>query len=93
MPFHILIGLFRNISWRLKYGLIILVIPNLNIMTYKIKSLLYFSCFMLASLAYYLVDQHDEFQEQMANKSYVEADFHDADTLDEPKEDQEELQP
>jgi len=77
----------------LKYGLIILVIPNLNIMTYKIKSLLYFSCFMLASLAYYLVDQHDEFQEQMANKSYVEADFHDADTLDEPKEDQEELQP
>ncbi|NDV44152.1 hypothetical protein [Flagellimonas sediminis] len=62
-------------------------------MTYKIKSLLYFSCFMLASLAYYLVDQHDEFQEQMANKSYVEADFHDADTLDEPKEDQEELQP
>lgn len=62
-------------------------------MTYKIKSLIYFSCFVLASLIYYVVDQHDEFQEQMANKSYVEANFHDANSLEEPKEDQEEVQP
>ncbi|MEC7263260.1 MAG: hypothetical protein VXW38_05935 [Bacteroidota bacterium] len=62
-------------------------------MTYKIKSLLYFSCFMLASLAYYVVDQHDQFQEQMVDKSYVEADFHDTQNLEEPEEDQEEVQP
>ena len=62
-------------------------------MTYKIKSLIYFSCFVLASLIYYVVDQHDQFQEQMVNKSYAEANFHDANTLEEPKEDQEEVQP
>ena len=62
-------------------------------MTYKIKSLIYFSCFVLASVIYYVGEQHDEFQKQMASKSYVEANFHDADTLDEPKEGQEDVQP
>ncbi|WP_228236109.1 hypothetical protein [Allomuricauda sp. M10] len=62
-------------------------------MTYKIKSLLYFCCFMLASLAYYMVDQHDQFKEQIVDKSYVEADFHDTQNLEKPKEDQEEVLP
>lgn len=55
-------------------------------MTHKIKSLIYFSCFVLASFGYYLVEQHDKFQEQIQSKSYVEADFHDAKDIEQPKD-------
>lgn len=54
-------------------------------MTYKIKSLIYFSCFVLASLGYYLVEQHDEFQKQLQSKAYVEADVHNADEMEQPQ--------
>lgn len=47
-------------------------------MTYKIKSLIYFSCFLAASLFYYAVEKHDEFQEQLHSRTYVEADFEEA---------------
>lgn len=59
-------------------------------MTYKFKSLIYFSCFVLASLGYYLVEQHDEFQKQLQSKSYVEADLHSADEIDQPQDELEE---
>lgn len=55
-------------------------------MTYKFKSLIYFSCFVLASLGYYLVEQHDEFQKQLQSKAYVEADFQNADEIDQPQD-------
>ncbi|NAY92234.1 hypothetical protein GTQ34_09910 [Muricauda sp. JGD-17] len=48
-------------------------------MTYKIKSLLYFSCFLAASFIYYAIEKHDEFQNQLESKTYVEADFEDTD--------------
>ncbi len=46
-------------------------------MTYKIKSLIYFSCFLAASLVYYAVEKYDEFQNQLDTDTYVEADFED----------------
>ena len=46
-------------------------------MTYKIKSLIYFSCFLAASLIYYVVEKQDEFQNQLDSGTYVEADFED----------------
>lgn len=48
-------------------------------MTYKTKSLIYFSCFVAASSLYYVVDQHDEFQDQINSETYVETQFEDAD--------------
>lgn len=59
-------------------------------MTYKIKSLIYFLCFVLASVSYYLVDQHDQFQEKITSESYVETNFQDAEDLDQPIENIEE---
>ncbi|WP_090291481.1 hypothetical protein [Flagellimonas zhangzhouensis] len=56
-------------------------------MNQKTKSLIYFSCFVLASFFYYIMEQQDEFQEQFQSKTYVEADFQDADDLEEPLED------
>ncbi|MEZ4810759.1 MAG: hypothetical protein R2819_10395 [Allomuricauda sp.] len=57
-------------------------------MTYKIKSLIYFSCFLVACLIYYGVEQEDKFQSQMDSKTFVEADFHDADhPLEKPQKD------
>lgn len=56
-------------------------------MTQKTKSLIYFSCFVLASIFYYQVEQQDKFQEQFQSKTFVEADFQDADDLEEPLED------
>ncbi len=67
--------------------MITLVIPNLNIMTQKTKSLIYFSCFVLASFFYYQMEQQDKFQEQFQSKTYAETDFQDADDLEEPLED------
>lgn len=65
-----------------------LVFPNLKIMTYKIKSLIYFSCFLVACFIYYGVEQEDKFQSQMDSKTYVEANFEHADeTLEEPQND------
>ncbi|WP_437398482.1 hypothetical protein [Flagellimonas lutimaris] len=60
-------------------------------MTYKTKSLIYFSCFVAASALYYVVDQHDEFQDQINSETYVETQFEDADDYtDDTTEDLEE---
>ena len=48
-------------------------------MNYKTKSLIYFSCFVAASVSYYLLEQHDEFQNQLNSQNYVETHFEDAD--------------
>lgn len=59
-------------------------------MTYKTKSLIYFSCFVIASIVYYEVEQQDKFQDNLDSKNYVEAEFHDAEDLEDPKKDLEE---
>ncbi|MBW8244545.1 hypothetical protein K1F50_17185 [Muricauda oceani] len=46
-------------------------------MNYKTKSLIYFSCFLAASTLYYVVDQRDDFQNQLNSKTYVETHFED----------------
>lgn len=33
--------------------------------TYKIKSLIYFSCFLMASFLYYGMEQYDRFNEEL----------------------------
>lgn len=53
--------------------------PKSHIMNYKTKSLLYFCGFVAASALYYVVEQHDNFQEHLNSKSYVETQFEDAD--------------
>ena len=59
-------------------------------MTYKTKSLIYFSCFVIASIIYYEVEQQDRFQDNLNSKTYVEAEFQDAEDLENPKKDLEE---
>ncbi|KAB5489527.1 MULTISPECIES: hypothetical protein [Flagellimonas] len=59
-------------------------------MTYKTKSLIYFSCFVIASIIYYEVEQQDKFQDNLNSKTYVEAEFHDAKDLENPQDLQEE---
>lgn len=59
-------------------------------MTYKTKSLIYFSCFVIASIIYYEVEQQDRFQDDFNSKTYVEAEFQDAEDLEDPKKDLEE---
>ncbi|MBA4747015.1 MAG: hypothetical protein H2058_17380 [Muricauda sp.] len=48
-------------------------------MNYKTKSLIYFSCFVAAATLYYVMDQRDDFQDQLNSKTYVETHFEDAD--------------
>ena len=48
-------------------------------MYYNTKSLLYFSGVVAASALYYVVEQHDNFQEHIGSKTYVETQFEDAD--------------
>lgn len=55
-------------------------------MTYKFKSLIYFSCFVIASVIYYVVEQHDDFEAQLNSKSYVEIEYQDAEVLPTEKE-------
>lgn len=49
-------------------------------MNYKTKSLIYFSCFVVAATSYYLIEQHDEFQNQLNSQNYVETHFEDTDS-------------
>ena len=43
---------------------------------------------MAASTLYYVVDKHDEFQNQVSSETYVETNFQDADDYtDDTKED------
>lgn len=59
-------------------------------MTYKTKSLIYFSCFVIASIIYYQVEQQDKFKDDFNSKTYVEAEFQDAaDDLGDPEKEQE----
>lgn len=52
-------------------------VPNLYIMTYRIKSLIYFSCFAISAFLYYGIEQEDEFQNQVSNKEFAEIEFMD----------------
>lgn len=61
-------------------------------MTYKLKSLIFFSCFVISSLVYYQVEQQDKFQEQISSETFVETQFHDVDDLKKPKTELEEEQ-
>lgn len=61
-------------------------------MTYKTKSLIYFSCFVVASLMYYQIEQQDEFQEHMDSETFVEAEFQDQMEPEQPQSDFEEDQ-
>ena len=61
-------------------------------MTYKLKSLIFFSCFVISSLVYYQVEQQDKFQEQISSETFVETQFHDADELEKPQTNLEEEQ-
>ncbi|MAU17569.1 MAG: hypothetical protein CMH46_18740 [Muricauda sp.] len=51
-------------------------------MTYKTKSLIYFICFVAASTLYYVVEQHDKFEDHLSSDTYVETHFQDADDFD-----------
>ncbi|KQC31150.1 hypothetical protein [Flagellimonas eckloniae] len=46
-------------------------------MTYKIKSLIYLSCFVVASFIYYGIEQEDKFQNQILSEELVETEFED----------------
>ncbi|MEM9077537.1 MAG: hypothetical protein AAGC43_10875 [Bacteroidota bacterium] len=46
-------------------------------MTYKTKSLLYFFSFVIAATAYYLVEQHEAFTNQMQSSEVAETHFED----------------
>ncbi|PRX56030.1 hypothetical protein [Flagellimonas meridianipacifica] len=50
-------------------------------MTYKTKSLLYFFSFVVAATAYYLVEQHQEFTNQMQSTEMAETHFEDSSEL------------
>jgi len=58
-------------------------------MTYKFKSLVYFSCFVIASVIYYVVEQHDNFQNQLNAKTYAEVEYLD---VEDPQAEQKELE-
>lgn len=61
--------------------------PNQNIMkTYKFKSLLYFTGFLLASTFYYAVEQYREFETEFQNEPVLEIAAEDFDDV-EKKED------
>lgn len=55
-------------------------------MTYKIKSLIYLSCFVVAAFIYNGIQQEDEFQTQLNSEEFVEADFEDANKLEKSQE-------
>ncbi len=59
-------------------------------MTYKFKSLIYFCCFVIASVIYYVVDRHDAFEEQLNSKNYAEVEYMDAEDLQAQKKELEE---
>ncbi|MFD2099598.1 hypothetical protein [Flagellimonas iocasae] len=61
-------------------------------MTYKAKSLIYFSCFVLASLIYYGVEQQDDFQEHISSETVVETQFHNTEDPEKPQTDFQEEQ-
>jgi len=59
-------------------------------MSYKFKSLIYFSCFVIASVVYYVVEQHDHFQDQFNAKNYADVEFQDDQDLEAQKKEAEE---
>ena len=56
-------------------------------MTYKTKSLLYFFSFVIAATAYYLVEQHEAFTNQMQSE-VAETHFEDDYELTETSQDE-----
>ncbi len=61
-------------------------------MTHKVKSLIFFSCFVISALVYYQVEKQDEFQEQISSETFVETQFQDVDELEKPQTNFEEEQ-
>ncbi len=55
-------------------------------MTYKIKSLIYLSCFVVAAIIYNSVEREDNFQNQLHSKTVVETEFEDTGELTETEE-------
>ncbi|TXN38371.1 hypothetical protein FVB32_08770 [Flagellimonas hymeniacidonis] len=55
-------------------------------MTYKIKSLIYFSCFLIAAFAYNVVEQREEFQNKMQSQEVSKTEFEDQVVLEELQE-------
>ncbi|MEO9512671.1 MAG: hypothetical protein ABJN84_13355 [Flavobacteriaceae bacterium] len=47
-------------------------------MTYKIKSLIYLSCFVVAAFIYDGIEQEDKFQNQILSEEFVETEFDDS---------------
>lgn len=58
--------------------------------TYKIKSIFYFSCFLLASIVYYGIEQKTEFDRQLQANQVVDLV---EDELEEEKDESLEEQP
>ncbi|SNY92211.1 hypothetical protein [Flagellimonas pacifica] len=56
-------------------------------MTYKIKSLIYLSCFVITATIYYGIEQEDEFKNQVNSPKVAETDFEDTDDLEDTQED------
>ena len=56
-------------------------------MTYKIKSLIYLSCFVVAAIIYNSVEREDHFQNQLNSKTVVETEFEDTNELKETEAD------
>ncbi|RDY59249.1 hypothetical protein [Flagellimonas nanhaiensis] len=57
-------------------------------MTYKIKSLIYFSCFLIACVVYYGIEQENQLTDQINSATLVETEFDDVDEpLDELRSD------
>ena len=57
-------------------------------MTYKTKSLLYFFSFIIAATAYYLVEQHEAFTNQMQSTEVAETQFEDDYEISETSQEQ-----
>ncbi|WP_350287863.1 hypothetical protein [uncultured Croceitalea sp.] len=49
---------------------------------YKVKSLIYLSCFVAAAVYYYNTEQQDNFKDQLASATVAETEFQDASELE-----------
>ncbi|MEM9363479.1 MAG: hypothetical protein AAGA43_12630 [Bacteroidota bacterium] len=57
-------------------------------MTYKTKSLLYFFSFVIAATAYYIVERHQEYTNQIQSTEVAETHFEDDFELPETSQEQ-----
>ncbi|NKI31835.1 hypothetical protein [Croceivirga thetidis] len=50
---------------------------------YKIRSLIFFSCFVIAAIVYYQFEQQENFKEQFNPSEVVDLETEDAESLEE----------